>query len=395
MRRILVFSTAYLPLVGGAEIAVKELTSRLYPGFSFVLITARLDPKLPLKEKIGSVEVYRVGFGAPIIDKLVLPFVGAFKAFKIINEQGIDVFWSVMVSFASFAPIFINWSRSVSGKPRIPIVLSLQEGDSEEHLRKARGGLIDLSWKFVLKNTDIITAISNYLLDRAIRYVFTSPTVLVPNGVDVKLFGRPASVKEFDLIKKKFGKKDGDIVIVTVSRLVKKNAVDDLIRSLAELPQHVKLWIIGEGEERKTLEGITRRMRLEDRVSFIGEVGHRELPALIQSCDIFVRPSRSEGFGNVFVEAMAAGIPVIATPVGGIVDFLFDPDKNPNQNPTGLFCEVNNSSSVARQIKRLLENPALREQIVLSAKKLVEEKYDWAKIAQLMSIKVFGSFKSL
>ena len=62
-KRVLIFSTAYLPFVGGAEVAVKEITDRLSSDFSFVLITARLKPDLPEYEKIGAVEVHRIGQG--------------------------------------------------------------------------------------------------------------------------------------------------------------------------------------------------------------------------------------------------------------------------------------------------------------------------------------------
>jgi glycosyltransferase involved in cell wall biosynthesis len=86
---------------------------------------------------------------------------------------------------------------------------------------------------------------------------------------------------------------------------------------------------------------------------------------------------------------MASGLPVIATPVGGIVDFLFDPDMNPDKRPTGLFCEVKNPKSIADQVKKYLENPALREQIIIASKKMGSKNYDWDLIAKKM-IEVFS-----
>ena len=64
-RRILIFSTAYYPFVGGAEVAVKEITDRLVGSFDFDLITARFEKKLPPVEKVGNVTVYRIGSGKP------------------------------------------------------------------------------------------------------------------------------------------------------------------------------------------------------------------------------------------------------------------------------------------------------------------------------------------
>jgi hypothetical protein len=80
VRNILIFSTAYYPFVGGAEVAVKEITDRLSGGFEFDLITAKMDPKLPSVEKVGPVTVYRMGKGRPMFDKLLLPFRGAKQA---------------------------------------------------------------------------------------------------------------------------------------------------------------------------------------------------------------------------------------------------------------------------------------------------------------------------
>ena len=93
--------------------------------------------------------------------------------------------------------------------------------------------------------------------------------------------------------------------------------------------------------------------------------------------------------GNSFVEAMAARIPVIATPVGGIVDFLFDPEANPDHEPTGLFVEVKKSESIALQVRHLLDNENLRERLVRNAYTMVQKKYDWNLIARDMQEKIF------
>jgi glycosyltransferase involved in cell wall biosynthesis len=388
MKRILVFSTAYFPFAGGAEIAVKEITKRLSSDFSFDLITARLKSDLARNEKVGEVNVYRIGFGVPFLDKLLLPFWGAVKAKNLKARNNYTAYWCVMVSFAPGAAYIAN----IFSREKIPIVLTLQEGDSEKYLKTRRLGLVDLSWRLALKRSALVTVISSYLGERARRLGHRGKIILVPNGVDFNKFSLPISKTSAESLKKKYNKKNNELVIITISRLVKKNAIDDLIRSLAELPEHLKLWIIGDGQEREVLERIVNRMRLEHRVSFLGEMKHEDLPPMLQISDVFVRPSRSEGFGNAFIESMAAGIPVVATPVGGIVDFLFDPDKNPNKSPTGLYCEVDNASSIAFQVKRLLESPALRNQVVISAKRLVKEKYDWNHIVELMSSKVFKTF---
>src|SRR3989344_5334803 len=143
MKRILIFSTAYYPFVGGAEVAIKEITDRI-SGIQFDLVTAKLKRNLPKFEKIGNVNAYRLGLGIPFLDKLFLPFWGAIKATRLNNKNHYDFFWCMMVTFASGAAYVANilkfWKR-------VPIILTLQEGDSEEYLKTKWFGLIDLSWR--------------------------------------------------------------------------------------------------------------------------------------------------------------------------------------------------------------------------------------------------------
>ncbi len=123
---------------------------------------------------------------------------------------------------------------------------------------------------------------------------------------------------------------------------------------------------------------------------FAGHIQHEELPAYYKLSDIFVRPSIIEGFGNSFIEAFAAGIPVVATPVGGIPDFLFDPDMNADMEPTGIFCQVRNPESVARAVTRYMENPALTARIIKNAQELASQKYDWNLIADNVAKRIFA-----
>jgi glycosyltransferase involved in cell wall biosynthesis len=119
-------------------------------------------------------------------------------------------------------------------------------------------------------------------------------------------------------------------------------------------------------------------------------VEHADLPALLKISDIFVRPSIIEGMGNAFIEAFAAGIPVVATPVGGIPDFLFDSERTPDVEPTGVFCNVRDPESMARAVRRYLDDPALVASVVKNASALVEDTYDWDAIAENMRTKLFA-----
>jgi glycosyltransferase involved in cell wall biosynthesis len=120
-------------------------------------------------------------------------------------------------------------------------------------------------------------------------------------------------------------------------------------------------------------------LKLADRVLFLGNMLNSDVPKYLAISDVFVRPSLSEGLGNVFLEAMAAGLPVIGTKVGGILDFLKDSEM-------GLFCEVKNPQSIAEKIELILNDNNLRQKLIDNGRRLVEEKYNWPKIAQQMKI---------
>jgi glycosyltransferase involved in cell wall biosynthesis len=183
-------------------------------------------------------------------------------------------------------------------------------------------------------------------------------------------------------IRTKFpGHSTDEVFLVTTSRLVVKNGVEHVIKALASLPRHVKFLVIGAGPLARELERTVRRERAEERVIFLGEIPHKDLSKYLKISDIFLRPSLSEGMGNSFIEAMAAGLPVIATNVGGIPDFL-------KEGETGVFCEVENPQSIAEKVESIMNQPKLRETITTNASKLVREKYDWNLVAKDMSEKV-------
>lgn len=366
-KRILIFSSTYFPLVGGAEVAIKEITERLSGEYGYDLITARVRSHLPKKETIGSVTVHRVGVGVSIIDKLWAPFGGVLYALKLHKQNPYDLFWAMMVSYASGAAYITNWFL----KKKVPIVLTLQEGDSDKYLKRKWFGLVNLAWKLAAVRATLVTAISTYLAHRAKEFG-AKDVVIVPNGVALEHF--KAAVHPVFQNK--------HIVLVTTSRLVKKNALDVVIQTLPLLGEHVVFHVYGTGPDEKKLKALAKELGVSDRVCFKGFVSHDELPQKLKETDVFIRPSRSEGMGNSFIEAMAAGLPVIATEVGGIPDFL-------THEKTGLFVAVDSPESIAEEVNKLIENKILREEIVKNAQKLVADTYDWSSIAETMKNQVF------
>ncbi|MBI4709034.1 MAG: glycosyltransferase family 4 protein [Candidatus Portnoybacteria bacterium] len=371
--KILIFSTAYLPFIGGAEVAVKEITDRL-GDFEFDMITARLNGKLPKFERVGNINIHRIGIGAPMFDKYLLAFFGQRFARKLHKKNNYDVIWSIMASYAGFAAASFKKIY-----PTTPFLLTLQEGDDLNYINK-RVGFLKSKFKQIFSSADYIQCISNFLADWAKNMGAKCEVEVVPNGVSLdKLKSENEEVKtEIHNLKNKLGIKESEKVIITVSRLVPKNGVGDLIEAVSKLQiPNYKLLILGSGPLEESLKSKTESLKLGNRVNFLGEIPNKKVPEYLAISDVFVRPSLSEGLGNAFLEAMAAGVPVIGTEVGGIPDFLVNRE-------TGLFCEASNSNDIAEKIKLLLTDNDLRNKLIVNGRKLVEEKYNWNEIAERM-----------
>ena len=201
---------------------------------------------------------------------------------------------------------------------------------------------------------------------------YQGETSIIPNGVDVTRFAH-VEHRVFDI--------SGEVTLVTTSRLVHKNAIDDVIRALAFLPDSTHFSIYGIGPDENELKALTKNLDVERRVEFKGFINHSELPRVLSECSIFIRPSRSEGMGISFVESMAADLPVIATQEGGIADFLFDAKRNPGKETTGWAVDRDSPEQIAEAVKEILENPEQVARVTAAAKKLVSENYDWDIIA--------------
>ena len=365
MKKILIFSLAYYPHVGGAEVALKEITDRIQD-IEFHLITLNFG-KDPKEEKVGNVFVHRVGNNASYLSKILFVPRAALCAPRLHKKLRFDAFWAMM-SYMLF-PIVLLRLLGV----RLPYLLTLQDGDPWEHMF-SRWFILPFRplLKYGFKNASAVQAISTYLAEWARRMEYAGDVQIIPNGVDVARF---KNVQHQVLNNK---------TLVTTSRLVHKNAVDDVIRALKFLPERIHFRIYGSCPDEKKLKALARRIGVDSRVEFMGHIDHTELPRALGECDIFIRPSRSEGMGNSFIEAMAAGIPVIATQEGGIADFLFDAKRNPDKPTTGWAVDKDSPEQIVEAVKDILEHPDKIALVTATAKKLAIEKYDWNLIAKQM-----------
>jgi glycosyltransferase involved in cell wall biosynthesis len=399
-QKILIFSVAYYPkFVGGAEVAVKEITDRLSPdAWEFHLLTLRLDKTLPKYEKIGNVHVYRLGFAGRMkesadslrfplhYNKYLYPFLSAWYALKLSKKHQFKMTWAIMANYSGFGALFFKWL-----KPKIPMLLTLQEGDPIEYIKNealsVRVGSLKIPVSFfmlpilkqIFKKADAIQAISTYLANFGKSMGFEGEPVVVPNGVDVSLFTKDLDRETREQTRQSLGLSKDDVGVVTTSRLVIKNGVGDVISALALLPEKYKFVVFGEGYLEKDLRLKIKDLKLEERVLLKGFLPHKDMPRMLKACDIFIRPSLSEGFGNSFIEAMAARLPVVATREGGIADFLFDPNSpgyDSQVGQTGYVCEKENPESIKDAILRAASDPR-RDEVIENAFKMAIGKYNW------------------
>src|SRR5579883_15184 len=164
------------------------------------------------------------------------------------------------------------------------------------------------------------------------------------NGVDLTLFSpssRPRSTEQ-SLTK----------LLLSVGNLVELKGHDLVIKALAEVPG-ARLAVVGSGPEQGRLASLAREMGLSDRVSFLGQLRQEELAGVYARADLLVLASRSEGWPNVLLEAMACGTPVVASEVGGVAEIV-------NDGAAGLSVRDRTPTAFAAAIRRMLDAPPPR-----------------------------------
>ena len=375
---IAVFSFAYEPFVGGAEIAIREII-RQVPVFNFTVLTARFDGRSLAFEKKDNIEIHRLGRGTGrrygiIFKKIAYIFRAWQSAERLHAQKRFDLIWVVMASYGGIAALIFKMNH-----PGVPMLLTIQEGDSDRHLKYGKFGLVGIFGKLMFHFADYIQVISGYLRDFSLMRGAGAPIEIVPNGVDIRLFSMAYRNDEIRALRGYLGIKD-EYVAVTTSRLVGKNGVDILIRAVAKFKErrpNMKCLVIGDGPDLKKLKALCRKLNVYGNVLFLVHIAQNDLPLYFAISDMFIRPSRSEGLGSSFLEAMAAGIPIIGTPVGGIVDFLKDGE-------TGYIAEPENPDSVAYNMNEILDDPKRTERITRNAEDLVRRNYSWEIVGKMM-----------
>lgn len=229
-----------------------------------------------------------------------------------------------------------------------------------------RAGLVPLNrWSYrcahrVVANSSLGVRL---LIDE--EHVPAARVLELPNFLGERAFDKvPVEVRSAR--RRSWGIPEGAFVIGTVARLVpvKNHAME--LRALQRLNEDVHLVLIGDGPSRRTLEELAKELQVDRRVHFTGQLVETE--NLHQFFDVSVLCSRSEGFPNAVIEALAAGCPVVATPVGGVPEVIVE-------RQTGLLVPVDQHDALAASVQELRLDAGLRERLGEAGRACVRSRY--------------------
>ncbi|MBF0385592.1 MAG: glycosyltransferase family 4 protein [Candidatus Omnitrophica bacterium] len=197
--------------------------------------------------------------------------------------------------------------------------------------------------------------------------------VLAPSGIDVDAFclisedGRRLKKDQFGL--------NAFTVIGIIARLSEVKGQDILIRAfkrVSEVQQNVMLALVGEGKFEDELKKLAVSLKLEDKIKFIPTVNRTA--DILQMFDVFVMPSRQEGLGLGIMEALASGLPVVASNIGGIPSLI-------ENNVTGLLFEPGDDEQLAYALIRLIDDKVLCKKLRVAGRERIEQKFSLDQMA--------------
>jgi len=178
--------------------------------------------------------------------------------------------------------------------------------------------------------------------------------------------------------KVEFPDTDGQFTVLTVTRLVERKGIGDLIDSVDPL-SNVSLWIVGNGPKRSEFERQCEQYGIEDRVAFVGTVSEAELVSYYDAVDLFCLPSRYvrsagdvEGLGLVFLEAQQRGLPVLGTDSGGIPEAISDGE-------TGYVVNEGSPAALRDGIHRIAASPERQSAFAKAAPAFIEQQFTWER----------------
>ena len=387
MNILLVADVSISSMIGGAERVLYEESTRLAnKGHTIRILTRKVPYHESDFENINGVEEYRYNFQEkffPFFFKSIMA--DCRKTFRSLEEKIPFDIINFHQPFSAIGVLSLTTSR------RVPYVYTCHSLSFEEYISRSSSSRNPFSWllhrlqvsarksveQTVLKRSDQIVVLSAYTSKKLQRTYGLEPSKvnIMPGGVDLERF-RPSTDKAS--IRARLGLPEERFVLLTVRNLVPRMGLENLLSAFAIVlngRRDLLLVIGGEGPLEPELKEQVGRSGIEDYVRFAGYIPDEDLPSYYQVADLFILPTvELEGFGLVTVEALASGLPVLGTPIGGTreiltrlgPEYLFD-DVTPESMATGILNALTNwgkDSSAYMAISK-------------SCRQVAEEHYSW------------------
>ncbi len=369
--KILFFNYEFPPLGGGAGNASYYLLREYAknPEVTVDFVTASVDDELHRAMLGDNVTIHRLPIGKNQANahyqsqqELLKYAWASYKYGRTLAKQNkydlSHAFFSVPCGFVS---LLLKWEF------KIPYIVSLRGSDvpgySERFtfLYKFITPIIKLIWS----KAHFVVANSQGLKDLALKTSPQKEIRVVYNGIDVQEFFPDYSKQN-----------PNHFQIVCVSRVTPRKGIRFLVQAFKVLEsryKHVRMLVVGDGNEKKSLEDLVRSLGLEDKIVFLGVVAHEKVLEYYQKANVFVLPSLNEGMSNTMLEALACGLPVVATDTGGTKELITD-------GVNGLIVKMKDSNDLVEKIEKLILDSELEKSMALESRQLAE-KISWDIIA--------------
>lgn len=383
--RILLLNYEYPPHGGGAGLATAGLARELARrGIRVDVVTAGTERRRDSDARAGAdgaddaPRVFRVrtrrrglhesGFvGAAEYVPAAVPLVR-----RLLREHRVDV---VHAFFSLPTGLLLPLAR----RRGVPTLVSLRGSDvpgydaSNRALRLAHSILRPVT-RWVWRRADRVVTVCESLGQLATRTAPGLPYTVIGNGVDLGQFrpadgSRPAG--------------DRPLTCIAISRLVARKGLADLLTAWSLLERgRCHLEIVGSGPAGPALRAQASALGLDDDVHFVGALERDALAARLRQADLFVLTPFAEAFGNAFAEAMASGLPIVGSTVGGILDIV-------RHRENGLLVPPGDPRAVADAVHELAAQPAWRQEIGLRNRARAEAILSWTHVAD-QYLKIYG-----
>jgi glycosyltransferase involved in cell wall biosynthesis len=374
--KILIISYDFYPNIGGVAQHVFNLSKSLkIRNHEVHVFTLRYSLKDKFVEDLFGVKVFRFfTFNISKLRGILWLFQVIFFGFFYSIFKRLDVIHTHTVIPDSLAGLFIFSKKKIFTNHSSQF-LELYDDKNKN--------LLKLFYIMILKKFNNIIAPSIELKEKSEKF-FNKNSFYIPNGVDIEKF-KPISLEEKDKKKKeifnKLNLEKREYLIFCPRRLEPKNGVEYFVGAIKlVLEKEKKLWAIISGNEyikeyASKIKNMIKELNLSNYIFFTGPVPHEQIIEFYQASDIVVLPSLMEATSISGLEALACGVPVVGTTVGGIPEIVYD-DVN------GLLVPPKDYNKLAEALVDLLKNKEKRLNMSLKAREIIINKFSWDKIVE-------------